>query len=63
MKSKLFRGLVVAIVVFAITFVLYAAHFFDVWEWKTWDLRLRLFSARTSKAGACCVVYAASNSS
>ena len=44
MKNRLFRGLVVAVVVFAVTFVLYVAHIFDVWEWKTWDLRLRLFS-------------------
>jgi adenylate cyclase len=44
MKNKLFRGLMIAIVVFSITFILYVAHVFDVWEWKTWDLRLRLFS-------------------
>lgn len=51
MKNKLFRGLVVAIFVLAITFILYVAHIFDVWEWKTWDLRLRLFSdsSRASK--------------
>jgi adenylate cyclase len=51
MKNKLFRGLIVAIIVFAITFILYVAHIFDVWEWKTWDLRLRLFSdsSRASK--------------
>jgi adenylate cyclase len=51
MKNKLFRGLFVAIIVFAITFALYVAHIFDVWEWKTWDLRLRLFSdsSRASK--------------
>lgn len=44
MKNKLFRGLIVAIVVFVITFILFTARIFDVWEWKTWDLRLRLFS-------------------
>jgi adenylate cyclase len=44
MKNKLFRGFVVAIVVFALTFILYIAHVFEVWEWKTWDLRLQLFS-------------------
>lgn len=51
MKNKLFRGLVVAIFVLAITFILYVAHIFDVWEWKTWDLRLHLFSdsSRASK--------------
>ncbi len=51
MKNKLFRGLIVAIIVFAITFILCVAHIFDVWEWKTWDLRLRLFSdsSRASK--------------
>jgi adenylate cyclase len=47
MNNKLFRGLVVAAIVFALTFILYVAHFFDVWEWKTWDLRLRLFSDST----------------
>ena len=51
MKNKLFRGFLVAITVFAVTFVLYVSHVFDVWEWKTWDLRLRLFSdpARASQ--------------
>ena len=44
MRNKLFRGLVVAIIVFSLTFILYVARIFDVWEWKTWDLRLRLFS-------------------
>lgn len=44
MKNKLFRGFIVAIVVFALTFILYIAHIFEVWEWKTWDLRLQLFS-------------------
>lgn len=44
MKNKLLRGLVVASVVFALTFILYVARVFDVWEWKTWDLRMRLFS-------------------
>ncbi len=51
MKNKLLRGLIVASIVFALTFVLYIANIFDVWEWKTWDLRLRLFSdsSRASK--------------
>jgi adenylate cyclase len=44
MKNKLFRGLMVAIFVFVVTFIFYVANAFDVWEWKTWDLRLRLFS-------------------
>ena len=44
MKNKLFRGFLIAIFVFALTFVLYVAQIFDVWEWKTWDLRMRLFS-------------------
>ncbi len=47
MNNKLFRGLIVAAIVFALTFILYVAHFFDVWEWKTWDLRLRFFSDST----------------
>jgi adenylate cyclase len=45
MKSKLVRGLVVGAAVFVLALVLHSAHFFDVWEWKTWDLRLRLFSS------------------
>jgi adenylate cyclase len=44
MNNQLFRGLIVAIFVFAITFILSVSHIFDAWEWKTWDLRLRLFS-------------------
>jgi adenylate cyclase len=44
MNNKLFRGLIVAFFVFVITFILSISHVFDVWEWKTWDLRLRLFS-------------------
>ena len=47
MNNKLFRGLIVAAIIFALTFILYVAHIFDVWEWKTWDLRLRLFSDST----------------
>jgi adenylate cyclase len=51
MKNKLLRGLIVASIVFALTFILYVTHVFDVWEWKTWDLRSRLFSdsSRASK--------------
>ena len=56
MKNKLLRGFMVAIFVFALTFILYVAHFFDVWEWKTWDLRLRLFSD-SSKASDNIVLF------
>jgi adenylate cyclase len=45
MKSKLVRGLIIGAAVFALAVVLHLFHFFDVWEWKTWDLRLRLFSS------------------
>ncbi len=45
MKNKLVRGLVIGAAVFVLALILQLAHFFDVWEWKTWDLRLRLFSS------------------
>lgn len=45
MKSKLVRGLVIGAAVFVLAGILHLVHFFDVWEWKTWDLRLHLFSA------------------
>ncbi|UCE40488.1 MAG: adenylate/guanylate cyclase domain-containing protein [Candidatus Aminicenantes bacterium] len=56
MKNKLFRGLMIAIVVFSITFILYVGDVFDVWEWKTWDLRLRLFS-ESSRASENIVIF------
>ena len=62
MKNKLFRGLIVAIFIFAITFILYVAHIFDVWEWKTWDLRLRLFSD-SSRASKNIVIFLVDQSS
>ncbi len=62
MKNKLFRGLIVAITIFAITFILYVAHIFDVWEWKTWDLRLRLFSD-SSRASKNIVIFLVDQSS
>jgi len=62
MKNKLFRGLIVAIIIFAITFILYVAHIFDVWEWKTWDLRLRLFSD-SSRASKNIVIFLVDQSS
>jgi len=62
MKNKLFRGLIVAIIIFAITFILYGAHIFDVWEWKTWDLRLRLFSD-SSRASKNIVIFLVDQSS
>jgi len=44
MKNKWIRGLGVGAAVFVVVLVLSLTHIFDVWEWKTWDLRLRLFS-------------------
>ncbi len=44
MKNRWIRGLFIGGAVFVLTLILYLAHLFDVWEWKTWDLRLRLFS-------------------
>jgi len=44
MKNRWLRGLIIGAAVFVLTLILYLAHVFDVWEWKTWDLRLRLFS-------------------
>ena len=62
MKNKLFRGLIVAIIIFTITFILNVAHIFDVWEWKTWDLRLRLFSD-SSRASKNIVIFLVDQSS
>jgi adenylate cyclase len=44
MKNKWIRGLIIGAAVFAFVLILSMIHIFDVWEWKTWDLRLRLFS-------------------
>jgi adenylate cyclase len=44
MKNKWIRGLVIGAAVFVFVLILSLAHVFDVWEWKTWDLRLRFFS-------------------
>jgi adenylate cyclase len=44
MKNKWIRGLGVGAAVFVFVLILSLVHVFDVWEWKTWDLRLRLFS-------------------
>jgi adenylate cyclase len=44
MKNKWVRGLVIGAAVFVLVWVLSLVHVFDVWEWKAWDLRLRLFS-------------------
>lgn len=45
MRSKLARGLLVGAAAFALAAILHSVHFFNVWEWKTWDLRLRLLSS------------------
>ncbi len=44
MKNKWIRGLVIGAVVFAFVLILSLTHVFEDWEWKTWDLRLRLFT-------------------
>jgi adenylate cyclase len=44
LKNKWFRGLVIGVAVLTLILILSFLHVFDVWEWKTWDLRLRLFS-------------------
>jgi len=44
MKNKWIRGLIIGAAVFVFVLILSMTHIFDVWEWKTWDLRLRLFS-------------------
>jgi adenylate cyclase len=56
MKSKLVRGLIIGAAVFTLAAVLHLVHFFDVWEWKTWDLRLRLFSS-SSQASDDIVIF------
>jgi len=44
MKNRIIRGLIVGIAVFIITLILYYLNLFCVLEWKSWDLRLHLFS-------------------
>lgn len=56
MKNKWIRGLIVGAAVFMFVLILSIAHVFDVWEWKTWDLRLRLFS-NTSRASEDIVIF------
>ncbi|MFQ6037424.1 MAG: CHASE2 domain-containing protein, partial [Candidatus Aminicenantales bacterium] len=44
MKTRVVCGLVIAAAVFVVVFVLETLDVLEPWEWKTWDLRLRLFS-------------------
>lgn len=44
MKNRFIRGLIVGVAVFIITLILYYLNLFCVLEWKSWDLRLHLFS-------------------
>jgi adenylate cyclase len=51
MHKKIIRGILVGAAAFGIGLALYALHFFQALEWKSWDARLRLFSSpgRASK--------------
>ncbi|MFC2169413.1 CHASE2 domain-containing protein [Acidobacteriota bacterium] len=51
MKNKLVRGIGVGLSVFVLSLILYHLNVFRSSEWKSWDLRLRLFSqsSRASK--------------
>ena len=44
MKNRVVRGLVVGMSVFLLTFLIHSFHLLRPLEWKSWDLRLRLFS-------------------
>jgi len=46
MDKKIVRGILVGAASFGIGFALFALHFFQAFEWKSWDARLRLFSSR-----------------
>jgi len=43
--ERLRRGWIVGAAVLALTLILRFFHVFDVWEWKSWDLRLHLLSS------------------
>ncbi len=45
MHKKIIRGILVGAASFGIGLALYALHFFQALEWKSWDARLRLFSS------------------
>lgn len=45
MKNRVVRGLAVGFVVFILTLIFHSFHLFRTLEWKSWDLRLRLFSS------------------
>lgn len=47
MKKRIIRGAIVGLAVFLIAFILHYFHIFRSMEWKSWDLRLRLFSRST----------------
>jgi adenylate cyclase len=47
MKNRILRGVFIGGVVFACVFVLYALDVFQPLEWRSWDLRLRMFSNPT----------------
>jgi len=45
MDKKIVRGILIGAASFGIGFALFALHFFQAFEWKSWDARLRLFSS------------------
>lgn len=56
MKNRFFRGFLIGAVVFGCVFVLVLLDIFQSLEWKSWDLRLRLFS-RPSRASEDIVLF------
>jgi adenylate cyclase len=44
MKNRLTRGLIIGTGALCLAIFLHLAHVFDVWEWKTWDLRQQFLS-------------------
>ena len=47
MKNRILRGVLIGSAMFACVFVLYALDVFQPLEWRSWDLRLRMFSNPT----------------
>lgn len=51
MKNRLLRGLIVGLSAFLITLILHNLQIFKQLEWKSWDMRLRLFSNPSQASG------------
>jgi len=51
MKKRIVRGLIVGFAVFLVALLLHYLNLFRSLEWKSWDLRLRLFSQSSQASG------------